>query len=214
MRHTIRLALLYLILFGMCQPVVSHAGAASRQSASALVELQRSFTVDGKPVPPEIFRDFGDGNPVDGDGIWVTVDVRLATRSQQYGGDKITQERGGWLAQRKTVASTGETEEAAYRFVGTTTNGLIVVIAIYSWGGSGVFTTLHILDAALSGAFNNDGEVYDRLDLTNVRSVVLGDRWGGDVSIAGNEIAIITTSNGPTDTSGAIRRKTIEARRP
>ena len=39
------------------------ATADDEASTAALIaELRHSFTLNGKPIPPEIFRDFGDGD--------------------------------------------------------------------------------------------------------------------------------------------------------
>jgi hypothetical protein len=59
---------------------------------------------------------------------------------------------------------------------------MLVFLAAWS-GGSGTFYYLHILDATSNRAFDEDGSTYSRLDLTLVRTYVLGDRWQGDVSI-------------------------------
>jgi hypothetical protein len=34
-------------------------------TASLIAEVRRAFTMEGKPIPPEIFRDFEDGNLAD-----------------------------------------------------------------------------------------------------------------------------------------------------
>jgi len=72
--------------------------------------------------------------------------------------------------------------------------------------------TLHILDAALARAFDSEGKVYQRVNLTNVQSVILGDRWDGDVKIAKNAIRIITRQNGPV--GGSKAPTTVTATRP
>ena len=54
------------------------------------------------------------------------------------------------------------------------------------------FYYLHILDAASNRAFDEDGSTYSCLDLTVVRTYVLGDRWQGDVSITGNSVRVVT----------------------
>ena len=70
---------------------------------------------------------------------------------------------------------------------------------------------LHILDAASNRAFDEDGSTYSRLDLTLVRTYVLGDRWQGDVSISGNSVLVVTNSSlGGHGVASA----TIEARKP
>ncbi len=183
--------------------------AASTASAEApLDELRRAFTLGGKPVPPEIFRDLGDGDLGDSGPILVTVDVKAAIGSELYG-DEIKR-NGGWVVQARPAAGTlNGAEESAYEFRGRTSNGLIVVVASYSGGGSGVFYTLHILDAAADRAFDADGKVAQRIDLTVLRSIPLGDRWEGDVTIAGNIVRIATTK-----TPAVSVPKQIEARRP
>ena len=57
--------------------------------------------------------------------------------------------------------------------------------------------------------FDGDGKRYGRVDLTMLRSVVLGDRWQDEATIAGDTIRIETTK-----TSAAGGPKSIEAKRP
>ena len=87
-------------------------------------------------------------------------------------------------------------------------------LTAYRGGGTGEFITLHILDLAAARGFDSDGGLYDRINLTNLQSIPLGDRWDGEVTIAKNTITIVTTRTGPADQSGARRTTTIEARRP
>jgi hypothetical protein len=146
----VAIAALLVITFAV---VASGADAADKvadvnSSAAALVaEVRHSFTVHGQPIPPEIFRDMGDGDMADSGSIWVTVDVAAAIGSNLYF-DTIKQ-NNGWISQKKEREKT-DTEETGYNFVGSTNNGLLVVVAAYSGGGSGNFFTLHILD--VSGA--------------------------------------------------------------
>ena len=41
-------------------------------------ELRKSFTIGGKPIPPEIFADFGDAMMSDSRPIVVTIDANAA----------------------------------------------------------------------------------------------------------------------------------------
>lgn len=189
------------------------ASANERTSAELVAELRRSFTIDGKPVPPEIFRDFGDGDLANSGAIWVTVDVRAAIGSNLYF-DALSR-NGDWVVQRKVQTDHAFGDElTGYEYIGATENGLLVVLASYSGGGSGVFITLHILDLAAGHGLDSDGKPYDRINLTDVRAIPLGDRWSGEVSIAKNTVTIVTERAGPTDDSGVRRTTTIEASRP
>jgi hypothetical protein len=182
-------------------------------TASLIDEVRQAFTLKGERIPPEIFRDFGDGDLADSVPIWVTVDLLNAVGSNLYG-DDITQ-NGDWVVQRKPAPATlNGAEYASYRYVGAAENGLLVVLASYSGGGTGDFRTLHILSLEAAAAFDADGGLYDRLNLTNLRSIPLGDRWQGEIHIAGNAIRVVTTAKGPADQSGTRDEKTIEARKP
>ena len=172
--------------------------AGVKSPASALVaEVRRSFTLHGKTIPPEIFRDFGDGNLADSGSIWVTVDLEAAIGSNLYY-DPIS-DNGEWKSQKKQRLATDIPEVTDYKFYGSTKNGLLVVLASYNGGGSGTFYTLHILDVADAAGFDDEGKRYQRINLTNIRSVILGDRWQGDLKISGNTVRVMTTRNGPAD---------------
>lgn len=188
------------------------AKEGSRADASPLVaEVRSAFKLHGKPVPPEIFRDMGDGDMADSTSIWVTADLEAAIGSNLYADD--TREERGWFIQTKAAQGTSGAEVTAYKFVGSTENGLVVVIASYNGGGSGTFHTLHILDVATARAFDLEGQPYQRVNLTSIRSVALGDRWDGDVSISKDVIRVVTTRDGPT--GGRARPiMTIQATKP
>lgn len=185
--------------------------ARDADKITALVsEIRRAFTINGEAIPPEIFRDFGDGNLADSDPIWVTVDVQAATGSNLYY-DPI-RKHGNWTIQTRQRQPTDTPEETAYTFYGATKNGLLVAVASYNGGGTGTFHTLHILDLAVTRAFDADGKRSKRISLTNIRSVALGDRWEGDIKLTENTVHIITTRKGPVD-SGPLPPSTITAER-
>lgn len=197
---------------GSRAPSLAQAAAAvSASDAAAVAEVRKSFTIGGKPIPPEIFRDFGDGDIADSGAIWITVDAAAAIGSNLYF-DEIKQ-NGGTVSQTKRGPNNVVQETTDYSFYGTTQNGLMVVIASYNSGGTGIFYTLHIVDVAAARGLDLDGKPYRRIDLTNVRSVILGDRWEGELKIAGNRVRIITTRKGPTD-SGTQPPTMITATRP
>ena len=187
--------------------VVAMGGTAA---AEPLDELRKTFTVDDKPVPPEIFADFGDADLADSGPIVVAIDARAATGSNRYA-DPI-RKQGRWIVQTKPSDKTlNGAEETAYECIGATRDNLLVLVASYNGGGSGTFYTLHILDAAAAPAFDADGKRYERLNLTVLRSVPLGDRWEGEIAISGNAVRIKSSHEGPAK---GIAPKSLEARRP
>ncbi|MGD0722204.1 MAG: hypothetical protein ABR970_14295 [Roseiarcus sp.] len=181
-----------------------------RQKAM-IAEVRRAFTFDGKLIPPEIFRDFGDGDLADSAPIWLTVDVEASIGSNLYA-DAI-ERRGRWVVQRK-VSPGHPPEDTGYDYRGATANGLLVALASFSGGGSGDFISLHILELGQARAFDGDGKPRRRIVLTNLRTIALGDRWDGEVRIDGDAIRVVTTRKGPADDGGRSRTLTIAARRP
>ncbi len=206
-----RIGVLTIALAAAWLASLSAPGLAAEPDDTALAEVRSAFALHGKPVPPEIFRDFGDGNLADSGSVWVTVDLEAAIDSNLYA-DPIRKD-GGWLIQSKPNQSINGSEQTAYTFVSAADNGLLVVVASYSGGGSGTFYTLHILDVAAAGAFAEDGSLYRRINLTVLRSVALGDRWEGEVTVAHNSVRIRTTRKGPAD-SGPPTTRTVTAERP
>jgi hypothetical protein len=179
-------------------------------AADPLDEVRRSFTIGGKRIPPEVFADFGDATISDNRPIIVTIDAYAAIDSNRYA-DPI-KAKGRWVEQTKLGSgSFNGPETMSYEFQGATANGMLVFLAAWSGGGSGTFYYLHILDAASNRAFDEDGSTYSRVDLTLVRTYILGDRWQGDVSISGNSVRVVTDSS----LGGhGVASVTIDAREP
>jgi len=189
------------------------APLASAKPLSPIDELRTGFTVGGEPVPPEIFRDMGDGDLADSGSVVVTIDVKAATGSNLYA-DPIKRS-GAWVVQtRQDPNDRSLTQEQAYRFIGVTANKLLVAVTSYSGGGSGVFYSLHILTAERGGGFDSDGKRYERLNVTTIRSVPLGDRWAGEVKIDGNTIAVATTGGVSAGRGRTPSTMAIKAERP
>jgi hypothetical protein len=197
--------LLRVLVLALCSGLPAAAFATD-----PLDEVRRSFTIGGKPIPPEIFADFGDATMSDSRPIVVTIDANAAIESNRYADPLKT--KGRWVEQTKLGSgSFNGPETMSYEFRGATANGMLVLLAAWSGGGSGTFYYLHILDAASKRAFDEDGSTYSRLDLTLVRTYILGDRWQGDVSISGNSVRVVTNSSlGGHDAASV----TIDARKP
>jgi hypothetical protein len=73
--------------------------AATALAADPLDEVRKSFTIGGKPIPPEIFADFGDAWMSDSRPIVVTIDAKAAIDSNRYADPIKT--NGRWVEQAK-----------------------------------------------------------------------------------------------------------------
>ena len=95
--------------------------AAPTFAADPLDEVLRSFTSGGKPIPPEVFGDFGDAWMSDNRPIVVTIDADAAIDSNRYA-DSIKR-NGRWVEQIKQGSGSFngvETTRAVWRnFVAT-----------------------------------------------------------------------------------------------
>lgn len=193
--------------------VVALAVSAGPTLAAPIDELRASFTLEGKPVPPEIFATFGVGDLADEANIpVVTVDLLAALRSHLYR-DPVTVRANGWVSQRRTFEGQ-QAEVTSYRFYGATRSGLMITVAASWGGGTGIYHMLYVLDAAPSRAIGHDGMPYDRLNLTVLRHRPLGDRWRGDITISGEAVTLVTEPGEPNNSEHQRTTLTFEAARP
>jgi hypothetical protein len=184
--------------------------AAPARAADRLDEVRRTFSIDGKPIPPRIFADFGDATLSDSRPIVAGIDALAGMDSNRWFG-AITK-KGAWFEKNTELFDARNVGESiSYEYIGATRNNLLVVLTAYSGGGSGVFYALNILDAAWASAFDDDGTTYQRLDLKLLRHVALGDRWQGEIKISANSIHVATSGALPGQD---MKSKDLEARRP
>jgi hypothetical protein len=73
--------------------------AATALTPNPINEVRKSFTIGGKPIPPEIFADFGDAWMSDSRPIVVTIDAKAAIDSNRYADPIKT--NGHWVEQAK-----------------------------------------------------------------------------------------------------------------
>src|SRR5271166_1955505 len=74
-------------------------GSTAMTAADPLDEVRKSFTIGGKPVPPEIFADFGDAMMSNSRPIVVTIDANAAIDSNRDADPIKTNSR--WVEQMK-----------------------------------------------------------------------------------------------------------------
>ena len=150
-------------------------------------EVRDHFTIKGQPIHPFVFRDLG-GWISDSRPIITAVDVLAGVDSNYYFSGNVEKTSYGYLAREREGRS-----YYSYSFLGRLENGLLVVQAASSGGGSGIFLSLYFLDVFVDTAFDDEGKPYERLNLKTVRTATLGDRWGGDITIDGNKVIISGT---------------------
>ena len=61
--------ILALAVAGSLLPPVAAMAQEAPSAAVLIAEIRHSFTLNGKAIPPEIFRDFGDGDLADSGNI-------------------------------------------------------------------------------------------------------------------------------------------------
>ena len=177
-----------------------------RQGARYVKEIQEHFTIKGEPIHPFVFRDF-EGYMSDRRPVITAIDVLAGVNSNYYFSDDVKKSPYGYMARDSDGQS-----HYHYSFLGRLENGLLVVRADSNGGGSGVFGTLYFLDVFVDTASDDEGKPYTRVNLKTVRTVAMGDRWGGDITIDGNKVTISGTRmahmGGPKTT------RIIEVQRP
>ena len=116
---------------------------ARRQAGAALTSSAISATpISAIPIPAR-----GDDRRRGGDRF---QPLRLS--------DRAPRRRGGQSRAGRWPTARTARRKPAIAIVGATRSGLIVVVAYYSGGGTGVFHTLHVLDASLAAGLDGDGK--------------------------------------------------------
>lgn len=166
--------------------------------------LVRSATTDRTPVRekpsfcrapfinPTIIKDLTAGPGDSGDQV-VSINLLDAQGSNRYAAGVEIDEAAG---KNPLVHVGGEDERFSYRYLGETDSG-IMVLQVSRWtGGSGVFESLLLLVArrAMGLAVDWDAGLVqpstERLLLTKLGSVALGDRWQGQIRIKGDTLVV------------------------
>src|SRR5271168_2548408 len=99
------------------------ASATPAPAADRLDELRRTFTIDGKPIPPRIFADFGDATLSDSRPVVVAIDALAGMDSNRYFGE-VTK-KGAWFEQNTKLFDAGNSGETiSYEYIGATRNNL------------------------------------------------------------------------------------------
>ena len=160
----------------------------STDMKTALREIDNSFTYNGKPIHPDLIKEFeiwlSDNCPP----VTVSVDVVAAFRARnEYDYSRVTVDGS------RVRAVSGDPEDHGYyeyEHLGVLRSGMHVIKTYDCGGGSGVFTSLFVVKFTTDKAYQRDGSEYTRLLMTVIREYPLGSSGGGEIRIDGDRVII------------------------
>ncbi len=157
----------------------------------ALKEAELHFTFRGNPINPLALQQL---SPWISDSLpgAVAVDIAgTAADTNQYSAEVEKSEKG-LITVKKSDKKTGEESSFTYKYLGRLANGKGAhIVETWDWGGgSGVFTHLLLLNFRLDSEYTGTGAPRERLVLTRVGEIHLGDRFDGLVTIKPDQIVI------------------------
>jgi len=153
---------------------------------SELKELNSKFTYKGKPVHPGLIQEFSGWLSDSWMPTTISVDIAAKHRNEYFEDDVKVKENGSvWLSKE------GERGFFYYKWLGKLSNGLHVLEAGDSGGGSGIFMDIYFVRFETSEGMSPEGDPYDRLLMTVVRSHSLGDRDDGKIEVIPNKNEVI-----------------------
>lgn len=149
-----------------------------------LEEANNKFTYQGKPIHPKLVEEFSVWLSDKRNPITVSVDVKEAFNINEYYEEVIKQENGLIRYNRE------EGVYFAYEWLGKLDNGLNVLRIFDAGGGSGIFQSLFFIKFDLGEGYTDEGEKYQRLLMSIVRSYTLGDRSSAQVELKGDKVVV------------------------
>ena len=193
--------------------------ASGLQPANEGSRFQPTYSFKKAPfVHPKIVSDLVGSLADSGDQV-VAINLLASQNSNRYFGDiLVTPQRDPLIPSWPWVYTVDEDpsgdeedgmpqhnwerERCAYRYVGTTQNGLDVLHQQYSGGGSGVFNTLMFV--RIEADYGVEYPLLRYIDspravrpafrprelIRMVGTVPLGDRWQGTIEIVGDEVVV------------------------
>lgn len=182
------------------------AGAASAPPAQSVPTIETGYSFTRAPfVNPRILHEMGAWLSDTGDLV-VAINLTDANDSNRFStwGDEVeARESPGrcpFVWWRQAPEADGWSRESfGYRYVGMTDSGVQVLETASSGGGSGTFVDLLFLaiergHGIAADAEHEDGGVIradrERVVLRKLGTIVLGDRWDGELRVRGNELFI------------------------
>ena len=159
---------------------------------AALDEANRNFTFNGKPIHPLLVKEFAIWLSDNTSPVTASVDVASAAKARnEYDSNAVIADGSRVRANSPDVyGSSGWTGFYQYERLGTLKNGLQVLRVSDCGGGSGVFQDLFFVKFTTDFAYDEKGDMYERLLMTVVREYTLGDRDDGSIEVNADEVII------------------------
>ena len=149
--------------------------AAPSKIRRQLAELNKHFTYKGRPVHPLAVQELASGvaDPLPGP---IAIDVEGTYDSNRYFGEYAEKE-GRVLIELKTDGTSQGW--FGYEYLGRLANGFHVLRTFDNGGGTGVFQNLLLIKCAVDYEYGGEGERRNRLVMTRMGEILLGDRYSG-----------------------------------
>ena len=151
----------------------------------AIQEANEKFAYNGKPIHPGLIQEFSSWISDSGEPTTISVDVAANHRNEYFEDDMKIRDNGVIVLQKE-----GEQEYFYYKWLGRLNNGLHVLSVGEGGGGSGVFQDLFFVRFDIGNGFTSEGERYERLLMTIVRSFILGDRDDAEIKVLPDQVVI------------------------
>jgi hypothetical protein len=158
-----------------------------------LDEANRAFTYRGEPIDPRAVQELrvwiSDAEPGP-----VAIDLAGTHRTNRYFGEYTRDGNGRTVIDLDTTEAgprkDGSRGWFAYRRLGTLSGGVHVLEIAESGGGSGVFTSLLLVQFAVDFEYDERGARKHRLVMRRLGEIGLGDRYAGTVTVTSRAIEI------------------------
>ena len=175
--------------------------APGRKGRGPILAVDHGFSFTKEPfIHPNIIQDLSTWLSDTGDQV-VTISLVDAQDSSRYFGEVLHTSQPGGRCPYVYTGRRNEGESFGYRYVGMTESGVHVLYTSDWGGGSGVFKDIMLL--TIEHDYAVDCCHWDGLTtLTTIKAekrrvlvrklgaIALGDRWDGELSIAGNELHV------------------------
>lgn len=191
------ITLLVLLSFGsivFLQPQPQERSLIIQQQ---LTELNKSFTYKGKPIHPRAIQDLISwvADPLPGP---IAVDVEGTYDTNRYFGDYEVRENGLIFVdlEQKLVEKKGW---FAYEHLGKLANGYHVLRTYDNGGGTGVFSSILIVEAITDFEHKDNGSRREFLVLKRRGEFDIGDRYSGQIKLIPEENTILISADKPID---------------